>query len=1212
LFSLACSNDQIDVSDALSPDRPSPLVVELNTGDGYRINPVTGDSIRPVVNSSGDTLITGLPIPIVGRVIDPGSVALPRVVQAGRPRKVPAHLNEHRIPDDLSTLPVQHIDLLESKSSKAEASSFVLINTTGDTLPTGIPVLVEGRTVPCLQPHPLETIPPGIKDNASIDIRYLDVYHGLISSQVISLMEDSQGNIWFGSTGGGAGRYDGKTLSHFDADKGFTGSWITAMIEDKHGRLWFGTVGEGVILFNGETFTHFSEKEGLSNNTINTILEDGKGNIWIGTTGGGVCLYDGRTFTHFTTKEGLNSNWILSILEDSMGNLWFGTQGGVCLYKGGIFRDLIAEGQIADYPVDAILQDRQGKLWFGTSGGGAIMFNGETYTYFTENEGLSSNRIETILEDRQGNLWFGTAGGGVSKYNNKTFTSFTTEEGLSGDWVISILEDSYGNLWFGTVGDGVSIINGQSFTHFTENEGLNSRAINSLMEDKQGNLWFGSMFGGVSMYNGESFNHFTEKEGLAHNTVETILEDRDGRLWFGNGAGGMSMYDGATFTHFTEEAGFSSRSVGSILEDSQGNLWFGTYGDGLIKYNGTFFTHFTEKEGLSNDLVESMLEDKQGNIWIGTLGGGVSMFDGETITYFTEKEGLSSNLIGSIIEDSQGRLWIGTMTGGACRYSDGNFTVFNKALGLSDNHIRSIVEDVSGNIWLGTDQGLDLIEFEPGKDAFHIFSFGLQDGLKGIHFLQNSVLLDSKNRLWWGSNRSLTHLDMNTFEIARYPPDIQLNRIEINGEFIDYRKLEEGLEDEIGFSSVAGYLNYPLNLELPYDNNHLSFHFSALDWTAPHKIRYSYRIEGLNERWSILSSEAKAEYRNLPYGTHTFEVKAIGEARIWSDSLEYTFIIRPPWWHRWWARGTYGILAILLVMGLVQWRTSRLKKRQKELENTVRERTVEISEKNAELRQKNENITDSIEYAKRIQTATLPPDEVLNELLPKHFIVYRPLQIVSGDFYWLAKKQEKIIVAVADCTGHGVPGAFMSMLGSALLNDIVGKQNISQANLVLNMLRDQVIASLRQSGKADEARDGMDITLCIIDRENMELQYAGAYNPLYYVREGKLMEIKADRMPIGISSEANLSFTNHRLNLQKDDTLYLFSDGYVDQIGGERRKKFMSSRFKTLLQEVQDINMAEQKAVLERTLNEWMGLTGLHKNEHEQIDDIVVMGIKVY
>ena len=192
------------------------------------------------------------------------------------------------------------------------------------------------------------------------------------------------------------------------------------------------------------------------------------------------------------------------------------------------------------------------------------------------------------------------------------------------------------------------------------------------------------------------------------------------------------------------------------------------------------------------------------------------------------------------------------------------------------------------------------------------------------------------------------------------------------------------------------------------------------------------------------------------------------------------------------------------------------------------QRDLVTKQKDKILEQK-KSITESIQYAKQIQTAILPPDEVIKYLLPKHFILFKPRDIVSGDFYWLTHKHGEIIIVVADCTGHGVPGAFMSMLGSALLKDVVNNSDILKANQILNDLREKVILSLRQTGQEGEAKDGMDISLCIINTEKMRLQYAGANNPLYLIRQGTLKEIKADKMPIGISSKAGKSFTNHEM-----------------------------------------------------------------------------------
>jgi tetratricopeptide (TPR) repeat protein len=252
--------------------------------------------------------------------------------------------------------------------------------------------------------------------------------------------------------------------------------------------------------------------------------------------------------------------------------------------------------------------------------------------------------------------------------------------------------------------------------------------------------------------------------------------------------------------------------------------------------------------------------------------------------------------------------------------------------------------------------------------------------------------------------------------------------------------------------------------------------------------------------------------------------------------------------------------------------------------------------------QKNE-ITDSISYAHRIQHALFPPKESIDQMLQDYFILYRPRDIVSGDFYWISRKGDKVIVAVADCTGHGVPGAFMSLLGITFLNEIVNTSELLCADGILNQLREKVIHSLHQTGRADEARDGMEIALCIMDLNKMQLKYAGAYRPLYLVRGRQLVVIKGDRMPIGFHGERE-AFSCHEQVLQQDDVIYLFSDGYVDQIGGPRKKSFRARQFRELLSGIQDLGMKEQQKHLERTIEAWRG-------EVEQIDDILVMGIRI-
>jgi serine phosphatase RsbU (regulator of sigma subunit) len=274
-----------------------------------------------------------------------------------------------------------------------------------------------------------------------------------------------------------------------------------------------------------------------------------------------------------------------------------------------------------------------------------------------------------------------------------------------------------------------------------------------------------------------------------------------------------------------------------------------------------------------------------------------------------------------------------------------------------------------------------------------------------------------------------------------------------------------------------------------------------------------------------------------------------------------------------------------------------LKEANQTLEQKVIERTQKIEAQNRE-------ITCSIHYASRIQHALLPPNEDLKRLLPSYFVLSKPRDIVSGDYYWLASKDDKVIIAVADCTGHGIPGAFMSILGVAFLNEIVNKAVTIRANEILNQLCGQVIKSLHQTGKSDETRDGMEVALCVIDFGKQKLQYSGAFRPLYLIRDNELKEFKGDNMPIGIYEQEDQSFSNMEVLFKKNDIIYLFTDGYVDQLGGGERKTFRSENLKKFLIDIHNLPMHEQKKALEKKHEEWRG-------EIDQVDDILIVGIRM-
>lgn len=303
------------------------------------------------------------------------------------------------------------------------------------------------------------------------------------------------------------------------------------------------------------------------------------------------------------------------------------------------------------------------------------------------------------------------------------------------------------------------------------------------------------------------------------------------------------------------------------------------------------------------------------------------------------------------------------------------------------------------------------------------------------------------------------------------------------------------------------------------------------------------------------------------------------------------------------------LVAVMILFGLISTRkqNQRLAESKRQIEKINADLAAtneEVLKQKEIIEQKNQSITDSIQYAKRIQTAVLPPENFMDEWGLDNFILFKPKDIVSGDFYWGVKKGSLIIIAAADCTGHGVPGAFMSMLGHAFLEEIVNTREIHDAAGILNILRDEIINTLRQKGSTGEARDGMDISLIMLDTGGGRLDYAGANNPLYMARDGKLMKYMPDRMPIGIHFISFTPFTNKVVEVRKGDCLYLFSDGYADQFGGPKGRKFMYKPFQEMLLRNSSLPMAEQKDLLEAELGKWM-------EGYEQVDDVLVIGIRI-
>mgnify|MGYP002467699611 FL=1 len=431
----------------------------------------------------------------------------------------------------------------------------------------------------------------------------------------------------------------------------------------------------------------------------------------------------------------------------------------------------------------------------------------------------------------------------------------------------------------------------------------------------------------------------------------------------------------------------------------------------------------------------------------------------------------------------------------------------------------------------------------------------------------------------------------------------------------------------------AGYGAHP-PITLDYTNNSIYFSYLSTYYVHPEKTHYSYQLEGYDPKWSKWTTETKKEYTNLPEGTYTFRVKAKNIYGIESTVASYQFKIHPPWYRTWWAYLIFGGLSLLALWVIIKLYTHRIQKQKIILERKVEARTTEILEKNNEittqneelfqqkeeimaqrdaiekqhqlLNHQNQQIKQSIKSAKTIQEAVLPFEKRLQHTLKDYFVIYRPKDVVSGDFFWLAQIEHKKIIGVIDCTGHGVPGAFMSLIGVTLLNAIIRTDNITDPAQILEQLRIRIYDALRQDKPG--GRNGMDAVFVTIEATNdstSKVSFAGAKRPLWYLQEDdeQLNIIKGSPISIGISYGDDRRVQKSTLTLKKNTLIYLGTDGFGDQ-NNINRKKFGAHRLQNLLVELRNLPFDNQQQVLETTLDQYMEGT-------EQRDDILFLGFRV-
>jgi ligand-binding sensor domain-containing protein/serine phosphatase RsbU (regulator of sigma subunit) len=1070
----------------------------------------------------------------------------------------------------------------------------------------------------------------------NIHVQSFSVGEGLSQSNVTCLLQDSRGFLWIG-TQDGLNRYDGyefTTFKHSATDtNSISNNTINSIIESDKGNIWIAT-NYGLDKYNPLTgqFTNYLHEDdqpsGLPQNQVFSVYQGSEGYIWIKT------LYyltrldpeteEFRNYKHFNDYFNYYSRASNSlILEDDQGRIWVGTKDGLNLFDKEleIFKRYYNQpgdkSSLSSNQVQVVYQDNEGSLWIGTDDG-LNKFDPETGTfdrYFVQRrieDPVARNSINIIFEDKEGVLWVGTEGG-IFQFNRQTgefelSDNKTINEHRFATGAIRAIEQGRSKIiWVGTL-QGLLKIK-KNFKNFrlyrydkAGNPLFDNNIIASVFKQDDNRIWVGTWNSGLYILNPNTLEteYYNEsKPFIPDNNIHSFHLDSKERLWIGT-QDGIAYYDfnagrfNRVRTNKIDQV-FSDNRVYDIEEDHEGNLWFGTRnGLHVLKSNNEIKSYYHASyndQSISSNFVYDILIDSTGILWVGT-NNGLNRFNKEeqTFTTFLREEitcnnCLINNEVLCLHEDSYNNIWIGTV-GGLNKYNKAKkeFSSYTEEDGLPNNLIYSILEDDNGDFWISTNMGIS--RFDPIEEKFT--NFGIYDGLQNYEFNHLASYKASDGELFFGGISGLNAFYPDSIRMSSYIPNIAITSLEI--------------------ITNKGQKNYKLtgkdSIFIPYENNLVTIEFSALDLAEPEKNQYAYMLEGLENYWVHIGNRRFATFSNLPPGKYNFRVKGTNNDGVWNEkgtSLE--IIVETPFWRNSLAYVLYGVMLILLIMLIIRWRTHRLRKANQQL----KEKEIiaqQVAKQKEELSIKNKNITDSLIYAKRIQESLLPSDVTFKNMLHNSFILYKPKDIVSGDFYWVNEVEDKLFVAVVDCTGHGVPGAFMSIIGVELLHNITTEQHIVEADKILYDLNRGISLTLSKEGNEGRSiRDGMDVALCVIDKKNRQMEFAGAFRPLYLIRDNKINEIKGDRFSVGMLEDSmeNPKINKKTIELKRDDVIYLFSDGYADQFGGPDSKKFKYRRFRHLLLTIHKLPMEQQKLYLDKSIEDWRG-------DQEQVDDILIVG----
>lgn len=756
------------------------------------------------------------------------------------------------------------------------------------------------------------------------------VKDGLPQSSVLTILQANDGYLWIG-TAGGLVRFDGVNFKVFTPSSapGLPSNRILSLFEDQSGALWIGTM-EGYLVryFRGQFKVCTPPNWVTLSGYIQNFAETPDGKLWLVTPERKlVCFPEDQTDLSTQSLKTLQTN-VNFLTANPQGQVWTASDSEVGVWQNGKFTQVLKLTPTKEFSPVILAGSRTGGCWVAADGqlrkytpGGCVADYGK-YPW-------TKGNVVRMVEDHQGRLWVGTYGSGVYCYGtNGVPRHFSREDGLPSNFIRSLCVDREGNLWVGMEGAGLARIKRVAFQSYGRKQGLSGDCVMSICQGAKGELWIGLLADGVERLKDGVVTHYGTAQGLPNDYVHSVFYDRNHQLWVGTWGGGLCRLEGNKFVPF-DNPGECSGIVCALYQDPKGDLWVGqerTQPE-IVHFHDGRPVVFRLRSNMAGIDVRTLVEDRNGWMWIGTQGDGIYRIKGGKQCHYGLHNGLSCDDIRSFYLDKEGVLWIGTFGGGLDRYKDGHFTSFTTKDGLVNDSLASVLEDDHSNLWCGSLAGVfrvskkELNEFADHKiDWIQCLSFTESDGLPSMECnggTQPSGCKTHDGRLWFPTVRGLAVVDPDHIPMNRLPPLVAINELVLEG------KNRKTLSDVA--SSTQPQRTAPLKIAA--GTQRLEFHYTGLSMTEPKKVRFQYKLEGLEKNWVEAGTRRTAYYGYLPPGKYRFRVRACNNDGVWNNrGVSLALIILPYFWQTWWFKVLCLAAAILLLVGIYEMRLASERK----------------------------------------------------------------------------------------------------------------------------------------------------------------------------------------------------------------------------------------------------------------------------------------------